>query len=95
MEIATEFDIRIPTNEILSTRPLIFLRIEYKCPCYEHRPPQIAEYIQVHRGVNHLIMISDAVKAMADHGISPDCKHYFLDGFKQTTEVQYTVEFGS
>ena len=91
-----EFEIRIKdTNAILSTNPIIFLRIEYKCACFDHRPPKISDFIKVHRGTNGLIMTSDAIQAMVEDGVNPDCKHYFLEGFNRDSAIQFTVVFGS
>ena len=87
-----KFEIRIRDNEVLSPKSLMFLKLDYKCPCYDVRPPQNAEYIRVSKPKGP-ILISDAIQAMIDYDVNPDCKHYFLTGFIKNTEVQFTVVF--
>lgn len=86
-----KFEIRIDEDELLSTRRVVFIRLKYNCPCYDVRPPQMSEYIKV-CGTPE-VMITDAIRAMIDYGVNPDCKHYFLTGFTKDTEVQFTAVF--
>ena len=86
-----KFEIRIKEDEVLSPNSLVFIRLKYSCPCYDVRPPQMSEYIKVCG--TPVVMISDAIRAMVDHGVNPDCKHYFLAGFTKDTEAQFTALF--
>jgi len=89
-----QFEIRIQDDEVLSRSPYVIIRIEYKCPCYVFRPPQVSEFIRVRKTAREPIMISDAISAMIEHGVNPDCKHFTLDGFKKDTDIQFTAVFG-
>ena len=87
-----KFEIRIKEDATLSNGSMVFLKIAYNCKCYEVRPPQQAEFIKVCG--SSPIMISDAIRAMVEYGVNPDCKHYVLDGFVKNSDVQFTVVFG-
>ena len=89
-----KFDIRIQEDGVLSDKQMIFLKLDYKCVCYEVREPRKAEFIKVEKTTRTPIMISDAIEAMIEYGVDPDCKHYTLDGFIKNTDVQYTTVFG-
>ena len=84
------FEIRIAGDGVLSTKSTIFLKLEYNCSCYEVRPPKKSEFIRVQGSP---ITTSDAIQAMVDYGVNPDCKHYILGGFTQNTDVQFTIVF--
>ena len=87
-----KFEIRIKDDEVLTNKSVAFLKLEYNCSCYEVRPPQKSEFIKVCG--NGSIRLSDAIKAMIEYGVNPDCKHYTLDGFVKNSDVQFTAVFG-
>jgi hypothetical protein len=87
-----KFEIRIKEDAVLSKESTVFLKLAYTCKCYEVRPTQYTEFVKVQK-VKGSIMISDAIRAMIEYDVNPDCKHYFLMGFIKNTDVQFTVVF--
>ena len=87
-----KFEIRIKEDTVLSDGSMVFLKITYTCKCYEVRPPQYADFIKVQK-LKGPILISDAIRAMIEYDVNPDCKHYFLGGFIKNTDFQFTVVF--
>ena len=87
-----KFEIRIKEDAMLSNGSMVFLKVAYNCKCYEVRPPQQAEFIKVQKPKGP-IRISDAIRAMIDYDVNPDCKHYLLTGFIKNTDFQFTIVF--
>lgn len=88
-----KFDVCIEEDSVLSTKPMIFIKIAYNCRCYMecHRN---SEFIKV-TSTSGSIMTSDAIRAMIDHGFEPECDHVFLEFFEKKSDVQFLACFGS
>ena len=89
------FDIRIQYDEVLSTKQTVFVKLDYTCSCYNIREHKKAEFIKVEKNNNTPIMVSDAIEAMINYGVDPDCKHFTLIGFIKNTDIQFTTVWGT
>ena len=88
-----KFDVCLETDEVLSNKSFIFLKLEHKCYCYEGAPRD-SIFLKVNNK-NGSINTSDLIAAMVEYEYDPLCNHVFLERFEKKTEFQFTAEFGS
>lgn len=90
---SAKFDICIDEDKVLSTQPMVILKLEHKCYCYDEAPRNNI-FLKVNNK-NGSIKTSDLIAAMVEYDYDPMCNHIFLEKFEKDTEVQFTAFFGS
>ena len=80
-------------NEVLSTEPMICIKNTYSCYCYDDKSRE-SDFYYV-KSKSGKITIKDVIDVLVLEDFSPNCNHQFLEGFDQSTPVQFTMFLGS
>lgn len=89
-----KFTICIPYNElddVITSKNEIIIKCDYKCFCYDEIQRPNDFYIVK----GECITNRTCIKKLIEEGFNPECNHHFLEGFQQTTDVQFVAMMGS
>lgn len=93
LELSSFIDDLDLLNEVFSYEPLIIIKLEKKCYCYDYcNEPN--EFIEI-RSINGKITYYDLFKQLDAHEFRTICNHRFLEGIEPINKYQYVLCCGS
>ena len=85
-----KFTVSIPIedlDDVVSTEPVIIVKLDYTCYCYSKRPKEPVRFkIQCAKMTNKNIL-----KELINQNLTLKCNHRFIEGFFKKTDTQYDI----
>lgn len=79
-------------EELLTEKKHIFITHSRNCHCYDQcGHPPTAYYEIKGEQLTYKYVLQELIR----QNLCPECDHRFLEGFDQTTEIQFSIFFGS
>lgn len=76
-------------NTILTRENRIIIKRQFDCGCYDY-PKNPVYYFVEGQNMTYRFVLSELSK----QGLETNCKHMFVDDFKQNTNIQYSLCLG-